>query len=141
MGADLLTVSVVVPTFRRTAHLQRCLSALAEQRRRPEQVVVVVRDTDEATRAYLAAGTPPGLSVEVVGVGVPGMVAALNAGLCAARGDIVAFTDDDAAPWPDWIERLRQHFESEPHLGGVGGRDWIPGFERAKPRRDVGRLQ
>jgi cellulose synthase/poly-beta-1,6-N-acetylglucosamine synthase-like glycosyltransferase len=40
-------------------------------------------------------------------------------------GDIICITDDDAAPRPDWLQRIEQHFENDPSLGGVGGRDFV----------------
>jgi glycosyltransferase involved in cell wall biosynthesis len=57
----------------------------------------------------------------------PGQVEALNAGLRAAAGDVVAILDDDTAPWPDWLQRIEQHFVQSPRLGGLGGRDMIRG--------------
>jgi cellulose synthase/poly-beta-1,6-N-acetylglucosamine synthase-like glycosyltransferase len=53
------------------------------------------------------------------------MVAALNAGLVVVEGDIVSMTDDDAAPYPDWLEKINAQFISDSSIGGVGGRDWI----------------
>ena len=41
-----------------------------------------------------------------------------------ARGDIICFTDDDAGPWSDWIERIEKHFR-DPIIAGVGGRDIV----------------
>jgi cellulose synthase/poly-beta-1,6-N-acetylglucosamine synthase-like glycosyltransferase len=52
-------------------------------------------------------------------------VAALNAGLDVAQGDIIAITDDDAAPRADWLARIETHILSESRVGGVGGRDWV----------------
>jgi glycosyltransferase involved in cell wall biosynthesis len=52
-------------------------------------------------------------------------VAALNAGLDAAQGDIIAITDDDAVPRPEWLARIETHFVSDNRVGGVGGRDWM----------------
>jgi glycosyltransferase involved in cell wall biosynthesis len=63
--------------------------------------------------------------LEIVLVEVPGQVSALNAGLARCSGDIVAITDDDAAPRPDWLQRIEGHFTSDPKVAGVGGRDWI----------------
>jgi GT2 family glycosyltransferase len=77
-----------------------------------------------------------------VKVDVPGVVAALRAGLEAASGEIVAITDDDAAPWPDWIERLEAHYRA-PSVGGVGGPDRLPD-DRGRtfdPRTPVGRVR
>jgi cellulose synthase/poly-beta-1,6-N-acetylglucosamine synthase-like glycosyltransferase len=49
----------------------------------------------------------------------------MNAGLDSAKGEIIAFTDDDAAPHSDWLARIENHFLSDEQIGGVGGRDWV----------------
>jgi glycosyltransferase involved in cell wall biosynthesis len=36
---------------------------------------------------------------------------ALNAGVRACRGEVIAFTDDDACPFPDWLRQLQKSFE------------------------------
>jgi GT2 family glycosyltransferase len=114
-----------VPTYRRADDLRRCLTALARQERRPDQVVVVARGDDDVTHSLLAGARWDGFSVELVRTPGPGQVAALNAGLRAARGDVVAIVDDDTAPWPDWLKRIEAHFRDSPRLGGLGGRDMI----------------
>ncbi len=48
-----------------------------------------------------------------------GVVSAYNLGLKESTGDVVAFTDDDAVPRSDWIERLARAYS--PGIGGVGG--------------------
>ena len=65
------------------------------------------------------------LPLRTVKVTVPGVVAAMNAGLDVESGDIIAFTDDDAAPHSDWLARIETHFRSDERIGGVGGRDWV----------------
>jgi GT2 family glycosyltransferase len=86
-------------------------------------VLVVRRPEDEETRRVLAAQN--GLSLEEVLVDEPGQVAALNAGLDAVREDLVAITDDDAAPRPDWLERIVGWFVRDRRLGALGGRDFV----------------
>lgn len=119
-------VSVLVPSFRRPAALQRCLAALRAQSRPPEHVVVGVRAGDDATVAVVHAARAAGLPVAVAYTATAGVVAAMQAALDASVGDIIALTDDDARPRPDWIAGLLAHFESAPDVGGVGGRDWQP---------------
>jgi cellulose synthase/poly-beta-1,6-N-acetylglucosamine synthase-like glycosyltransferase len=60
-------------------------------------------------------------------VDAPGVTVSLNAGLDAATGDVMAITDDDAVPRADWLARMMRHFERDPQVGGVGGRDWVQG--------------
>lgn len=139
-----MKVTVLVPTYRRPEDLARCLSALLCQQRAPEQIVVVARADDAATHACLAEHvTPRVLNVEVATVDEPGQVAALNRGLEAATGDVIAITDDDAAPRADWVARIAAHFEADAKLGALGGRDWVHEEGRVLDgeRELVGRVQ
>lgn len=121
-----MKVTVLVPTFRRPDDLARCLAALRQQSRAPDEVVIVARVDDEATHARL--GDPAfraALPVVLALVEQPGQVAALNCGLDMASGDVIAITDDDAAPRPDWLARIAGAFEADARLGALGGRDWV----------------
>jgi cellulose synthase/poly-beta-1,6-N-acetylglucosamine synthase-like glycosyltransferase len=120
-----MQVSVLVPTYRRSKDLERCLEALKRQTHPADELLVVVRDTDEETHEFLRGFEVGDLPLKVVDVGMPGQVAALNAGLAVATGEVIAITDDDAAPHPDWLERIERHFLADDCLGGVGGRDWM----------------
>lgn len=135
-----LTVSVLVPTYHRPGSLAACLTGLTEQSHAPDEVLVVVRRDDVASRAVLAQRWD--MPVREVVVDRPGAVAARNAGLEAATGDVVALTDDDAVPRPDWLARLLAHYEV-PDVGAVGGRDllYAAGLPVLTPlRRQVGVL-
>ncbi len=117
--------TVLIPTYRRPQDLSRCLLALQVQTKPVDQVIVVVRDTDAETWEFLSQFHAHNLPIHTVTVTLPGVVAALNAGLAALEGDIVSITDDDAAPHPDWLERLTAYFISDSCIGAVGGRDWV----------------
>jgi cellulose synthase/poly-beta-1,6-N-acetylglucosamine synthase-like glycosyltransferase len=124
MDADWPHIAVLIPTYRRREDLRRCLQAVRQQLRPAHQIVVVLRpDDEEAQQAVNDSGASA--DVTLAFVSVPGQIAALNAGLRAVRTDVVAFTDDDAAPRPDWLERIAAHFRGDLSLGGLGGRDWI----------------
>ena len=134
-----MTITVLIPTYRRPQDLQRCLTALEAQKCQAEEILVVVRDTDVETREFLAGYAPPMLGLRVVTVVSPGVLAAMNAGLAEATGEIIALTDDDTAPYPDWLARIESHFAADPCVGGVGGRDWQANDLRS--RRVVGIIQ
>jgi GT2 family glycosyltransferase len=136
---ETLSCTVVVPTYRRVPDLARCLAALELQDRPAEGVVVVCRDTDDTTREYLA-GARHSLPLKVLLVAIPGQVAALNVALAAVSTDIVAITDDDAAPYPDWLVRIERHYLADAAVGCVGGRDYVAGCEEPAATGPVGRV-
>jgi glycosyltransferase involved in cell wall biosynthesis len=129
-GAQPLAITVVVPTYRRPELLTRCLVGLSVQSRPPDVTIVVRRVGDELTGACLAGVLP--LTPTVVCIDRPGVIAAMAAGLEATRTPFVAFTDDDAVPRSDWIERLLESFD-DPNVGAVGGRDAIGGDDTEYP--------
>lgn len=136
-----MRVSVVVPTWQRAGSLTRCLRALAAQTRTPAEVIVVTRPEDAASRAAVNAVTLGAVArVLLPEVTEPGVIAAMQAGLDAATGDVIAFTDDDAEPRADWLERIVAALGADAKVGGVGGRDHQPG-ERDAEREVVGRVQ
>lgn len=122
-----MKITVVVPTYRRTKDLQVCLLALSKQVRPVDELWITVRDIDAETWQFLENLSPEiaALPMQTITVTVTGVVAAMNLGLAAATGDIVAFTDDDSGAHPDWLERIEQAFLADPQVGGVGGRDWV----------------
>ena len=132
-------LSVLVPSYRRPESLQRCLMALAEQTRVPDEVVVGVRHGDAATVAVVDAARAAGWPVRAARTEASGVVAAMQAALDASTGDVIALTDDDARPFPGWAAGLLAHLAAAPDIGGVGGRDWQP-LERGDARR-VGLVQ
>jgi cellulose synthase/poly-beta-1,6-N-acetylglucosamine synthase-like glycosyltransferase len=105
-----LQVSVVVPTYRRPALLERCLAALTAQdldRRSYEIIVGDDANSDETRRQVLRWAAQTGAAPAVTYVPVEGTAhgpaVARNCGWRHATGEIVAFTDDDCIPTPGWL--------------------------------------
>ncbi len=132
---------MIVPSYRRTESLGRCLRAIAAQSHVPDEVVVGVRSDDADTECAVASFSRTFPSpLQCAATDGAGVVAAMNAALAACRADseIIALTDDDTEPHHDWIERLAACF-TDPRVGGAGGRDWQP-LERGD-RAVVGKVQ
>src|SRR5688572_6467683 len=92
-------VSVVVTSYRRPGLLARCLEGVSAQIYPGDEVVVVYRHDDEPTRELLARWAALDRERHSIAEAErPGIVPALVAGTEAARGDVVAFLDDDAVP-------------------------------------------
>src|SRR3954449_4657293 len=98
-----MTSSVLIPSYRRCVLLEPCLRALARQTVAPGEVIVAWQADDTPTRdkaEELARELP--LTIRVVHAPEAGVVAAENAALDRAAGDVVLLIDDDAIAPPDW---------------------------------------
>ena len=102
-----MRISVIIPTYRRVEDLKRCLRSLNDQIRKADEIIVVVRDIDRETQLFLENFEYIYGVYNTIIVNIPGQVHALNQGIEQATGDIISITDDDGAPWPDWLKMLR----------------------------------
>ncbi|MGI9021613.1 MAG: glycosyltransferase family 2 protein [Solirubrobacterales bacterium] len=97
-------VSVVIPSLAREPRLAFALDALAAQTLPPERFeVMVVRG--EGVEGPLTSA-PEGLRVRFLEGPRESAAAKRNLGWRAARAPLIAFTDDDCRPAPDWLESL-----------------------------------
>ena len=116
------TVTAVVCTRQRPAELSRCLTALAQIPLASCEVLIVDNaPSDDATeRAFhQIVGDDPRFRYVVEPR--PGLSAARNRALRDARGEIVAFTDDDVRVDAHWLEMVLAGFERHPQVGCVTG--------------------
>jgi GT2 family glycosyltransferase len=106
--------SVIVPTYRRPEQLVACLQALAAQEYPRERFEVVVAEDGGGTAlGDVVDGVRDRVDVTLLELRHGGPGAARNAAVERARGDVLAFTDDDCAPAPDWLRRLAAHFDAD----------------------------
>jgi glycosyltransferase involved in cell wall biosynthesis len=113
-------VSVIIPVYNDAERLTRCLAALEDQTYPKDRYEVIVIDNGAgADLVPLAASYP---QVRLVAESWPGSYAARNRGLSVARGEVLAFTDSDCVPLPDWIEKGVAALLRVPDCGLVGGK-------------------
>jgi len=118
--ADLSTATVVVPTIcRNPDQLIRTVRALLAMDHPDFDVVVVDNRTDPSAPA-LPSLLRDGRVTTVV-ERRKGISAARNAGIAAARGQVVCFTDDDAVADPRWLRAICARFAKDHDVQGVGG--------------------
>ncbi len=118
-------VSVVIPTWKGTARLQRCLEALSRQTFRDFEVIVVWNEAGDGGGICIPNGMA--LRVEASEANV-GFAAAVNWGARLAQGAYLAVLNDDAFPEPGWLEALVAGMEAEK---GVGACASLMVFDRA----------
>lgn len=120
-----MDISVVVCTYNRAELLARALTALLGQRTTPglswELVVVDNASTDRTKDVIETAKSASSVSITYLFEGRQGKAFALNTGVDAARGDVLAFTDDDCRPEPSWLQDIMDSLQSL-RAQGLGGR-------------------
>jgi cellulose synthase/poly-beta-1,6-N-acetylglucosamine synthase-like glycosyltransferase len=116
------TCSVIVPTHARPRQLAGCLEALSRlDYPRGRLEVLVVDDDGGVALAPVVDAFRDRLDLTLLVQSRGGPAAARNAAAKRARGDLLAFTDDDCRPAPDWLRRLAERFAEEPDraFGGL----------------------
>ncbi len=107
--------SVIVPTFARPVELKTCVEGfvqLAYPRDRFE--LIVVDDGSPSSMEFVVAPFRKTIDVRVIVQANAGPAVARNAGAAAARGELLAFTDDDCTPHPNWLDALADRLKSTP---------------------------
>lgn len=129
--------SVIIPTYNRHGKLTEVMDALSKQVERDFEVIVV----DQSIDRWPDEGRLFGIPVTYLHTDVRGAVHARNTGASVAAGSILAFTDDDCLPAPEWLLNARAYFENDTVVGieglidsdHFGDPDWRPvtnvGFE------------
>ena len=117
-----LDLSVIVASYKRCDALELCLDDLARQvTPKSFEVVLVLQDYPPGASENLKSKYANALDLQVAefpeGLGTS---RARNTGLWMARGEIVAFLDDDVRLPPTWIQNMLSFYD-DPELGGVGG--------------------
>ncbi|HXH07329.1 MAG TPA: glycosyltransferase [Vicinamibacterales bacterium] len=111
-------ISVVICTYNRARLLEQTLTALSAARlpapsARVDVIVVDNNSTDDTRAVVRGAAARAPFPIRYDFEPRQGKSFALNRALALAGGDVVALTDDDVVPAPDWIARLAEDF-----LGG-----------------------
>lgn len=119
---DLPSISVVIPTHKRPALLKRAVQSVIDQDYAGRIEAIVVFDRSEPTEVGPADLPPNREIVTLVNGRTPGMAGGRNTGILAARGDVVAFLDDDDEWLPLKTTRqvdLLRRGEADAVLSGV----------------------
>lgn len=117
---DNLFVSVIIPVFNDYKRLEVCLRAL-ERQTYPKtlyEIIVVDNGSIENITDLVNQCAQASFSNEAQ----PGSYAARNKGISIAKGEVLAFTDSDCIPAPNWLEAGVSHLLSVPKCGLVGGK-------------------
>ena len=109
-----LRFSVIIPFLKDMEALQKCLQSLASQSLSPDLFEIIVVDNSAQD---LLKGLK-GENLKVIKEDVPGSYKARNAAISLARGERLAFIDDDCIAPKDWLEKA-ENYEADLVAGHV----------------------
>lgn len=114
--------SIVIPTFNRRDNLERCLKSIAALEF-PQDLfeVVIVNDGGFVASELDLSVAAGGAALRVVSQKNRGPAAARNTGVAMARGEFIAFIDDDCVVPRDWLNNLAKATSQTPDAL-IGGR-------------------
>ncbi len=113
-------VSVVVCSFNGARTIRDCLEGLSKLEY-PNYEVIVVNDGSTDSTGAIAAE----YNCRVIRTENRGLSSARNTGLKVAKGELIAYIDDDAWPDPHWLNYIVETFRGTEHAG-VGGPNLPP---------------
>lgn len=141
---------MVVPAYNARATIERCLLALEGQVGAPTFETIVVDSSGDGTAELVRARFPRVRLERSTERRFPGD--ARNAGVRLARSSVIAFTDADCIPAPDWVARIAalHRQESAAAIGGavangnpsslVGWAYYLTEFGQWLPGRSAGAM-
>jgi GT2 family glycosyltransferase len=115
-------VSLIVPTAHRPERIETCLMSLRRLRYPCFEIIIVDNaPEDPRTRALVESCAREDERVRYVAESLPGSSVARNRGVREARGEILAFTDDDVAVDVEWLAWMVEPFLRDARVGVVTG--------------------
>jgi glycosyltransferase involved in cell wall biosynthesis len=114
-------VTVIIPTKNCGDDLDRCLAALQKQTYPNFEIILIDGHSTDNT---VEIGSRYGARIFYEDVGTRAY--ACNIGLENSTGDIIAFTDADCIPQPNWLELLVKYLETRDDVVSVGGPNTTP---------------
>jgi cellulose synthase/poly-beta-1,6-N-acetylglucosamine synthase-like glycosyltransferase len=122
-GGPVLSVVMTGYTMRRLPDVLEAIESLSRQTYRDLEIIFVAEGPEElAERVETIARNMGIANLRVVrNSGPPGLTFARNVGVQYARGNLIAFFDDDAVAAPDWAEHLVKTFDIHPEAIGLTG--------------------
>jgi GT2 family glycosyltransferase len=121
MNTDLAYFSVIIPTLDRPERLAQSLAALAQMDYPRDRLeVIVVNDGSGISQGNFIKPFGAWLDLKLIEQSHAGPATARNTGAKHAKGDFLAFTDDDCAPSSNWLQTISARFAQTPGCA-VGG--------------------
>jgi glycosyltransferase involved in cell wall biosynthesis len=125
-------MSIIVCTHNRCHNLDAVLHSLLKQEGlshlEHEIIVVDNNSTDQTKEIVEKQSKISNGKIKYIFESARGLSNARNRGICEAKGDIIAFTDDDCLPSLHWLSEIHREFiQNEDAMGILGNACWEDG--------------
>ncbi len=126
-----MKVTVAMVTYRRAWALPHSLASIANQTRKPDEVVIVLKPSGDGSEDVIRSFSSQ-LPIKLVVQERGNFTDAVQMAIDNAKGDVILFLDDDAVAEERWVEKYENLFNSLPNVGGVGGATYKAYIENGK---------
>jgi len=113
-------VTVGVCTYKRVHTLPYLFEALKKQTYKNFEIVIALKPSGDGTEKILEKNSKE-LSINIAIQTHDGITNAYNIIIDNAKGEIIVFVDDDAVPYPNWLEEYVMTYQKYDNLGAVSG--------------------
>lgn len=120
-----IRISAIICTLNRAAYLCKAIQSLVNQTLPNEyyEILIVDNGSTDDTKRVVVEEFAHLHNLHYLYEPVLGLSQARNTGWQNAKGEYIAYLDDDAIAYPDWLEKIIKVFESvTPQPGCVGGK-------------------
>ena len=116
MGGGM-KISVVIPTYQEEKGIKECIESIFANTEQPYEVIVADGGSSDQT-----VGIAKACGATVYENPKRTAASGRNVGISHASGDIIAFTDGDNYVDKNWLRSIREAFEADETLQGIGGK-------------------
>lgn len=120
-----MTIDIIIPVYRRTDWIQRCMDCLGQQENAPRFSLTIVDDGSPSREAMreivLSCAARQNYPVAFIEHAHGGPAVARNEGVRRSKGDLICFLDDDSLPDVNWLAEIVGVFDRK-DVGLVSGR-------------------
>ena len=118
-----MKISVFICTYNRGKLISGTLkSIIINQTKKPDEIIIVNGGGENDCKEVLKNWKKVFTTLEIINTKNKNLSTSRNIGLKKCQGDIIIQTDDDARPFPDWIENIYKNHLEYPNCGVIGGR-------------------
>jgi len=115
-------VTVIIATRNRPEKICGCLQSLLKQKKQKRVAIIIVDQSDNDNTLQLVENLRRKNNfITYLRQNLVGKSKALNTGICVAKSNILAFTDDDCIVSNNWTSRIESTFASHPDISCVTG--------------------